>query len=125
MTERKEAEARAREGEERRAFLLELGDRLRPLKDASEINSVFALVLGLLAFFYLTAVTVVLCAEVNVVRAERLYPRALLTPFTDNVELTGGDHRAYTGQAVSQRSKGFEKIHVSFEKPAAEDEADA
>ncbi len=88
------------------------------VKDASAINSVFAVVLGLLAFFYLTAVTMVLCAEINVVRVERLYPRALLTPFTDNVQPTSGDHRAYTGQAVSQRSKGFENIDVSFDKPA-------
>jgi membrane protein len=88
------------------------------VKDASPINAVFAVVLGLLAFFYLTAVAVVLCAEINVVRTERLYPRALLTPFTDNVEPTRGDHRAYTGQAVSQRSKGFENIDVTFDKPA-------
>jgi membrane protein len=88
------------------------------VKDASATNSVFAVVLGLLAFFYLTAVTMVLCAEINVVRVERLYPRALLTPFTDNVEPTRGDHRAYTGQAVSQRSKGFENIDVTFDKPA-------
>ncbi len=88
------------------------------VKGASATNGVFALVLGLLAFFYLTAVAVVLCAEINVVRVERLYPRALLTPFTDNVEPTRGDHRAYTGQAVAQRSKGFENIDVTFDKPA-------
>jgi inner membrane protein YhjD len=88
------------------------------VKDASATNSVFAVVLGLLAFFYLTAVTIVLCAEINVVRVDRLYPRALLTPFTDNVDPTRGDHRAYTGQAVSQRSKGFENIDVTFDKPA-------
>jgi membrane protein len=87
------------------------------VKGASATNGVFALVLGLLAFFYVTAVAVVLCAEINVVRVERLYPRALLTPFTDNVELTRGDHRAYTGQAVAQRSKGFETVDVTFNKP--------
>ncbi|MFI1991058.1 YihY/virulence factor BrkB family protein [Actinoplanes sp. NPDC020271] len=88
------------------------------VKGASATNGVFALVLGLLAFFYITAVAIVLCAEINVVRVERLYPRALLTPFTDNVELTSGDTRAYTDQAVSQRSKGFENIDVTFDKPA-------
>jgi membrane protein len=95
------------------------------VKGASATNGVFALVLGLLAFFYITGVAVVLCAEINVVRVERLYPRALLTPFTDNVELTSGDHRAYTGQAVSQRSKGFENVDVTFNKPVAlaEDQA--
>jgi YihY family inner membrane protein len=88
------------------------------VKGASATNGVFALVLGLLAFFYITALAVVLCAEINVVRVERLYPRSLLTPFTDNVDLTSGDRQAYTGQAVSQRSKGFENVDVTFNKPA-------
>jgi membrane protein len=88
------------------------------IKGASATNGVFALVLGLLAFLYLTALVVVLCAEINVVRIEHLYPRALLTPFTDNVELTSGDERAYTSQATAERSKGFETVEVSFDKPA-------
>ncbi|MFP3670962.1 hypothetical protein SB717_38420, partial [Priestia sp. SIMBA_032] len=58
------------------------------VKNASTTNSVFAVVLGLLAYFYLAAIAVVLSAEINVVRKHRLYPRALLTPFTDNVDLT-------------------------------------
>ena len=78
---------------------------------------IFALVLGLLAFLYVTAMAVVLCAEINVVRVEHLHPRALLTPFTDDVELTGGDKRAYTSQATAQRSKGFETVDVSFDRP--------
>jgi hypothetical protein len=41
----------------------------------------------------------VLCAEINAVRVDRLYPRALLTPFTHNVSLTPADRKAYTGQA--------------------------
>lgn len=88
------------------------------IKGASATNGVFALVLGLIAFLYLTAMAVVLCTEINVVRVEHLYPRALLTPFTDEVELTGGDKRAYTGQATAERSKGFETIDVSFDQPA-------
>jgi len=86
------------------------------VKSASATNGVFALVLGLIAFIYLAAVAVVLCVEVNVVRVERLHPRALLTPLTDNVELTQGDERAYTGQAKAQRSKGFQEIDVRFDK---------
>jgi len=50
------------------------------------------------------------------VRVERLYPRALLTPLTDDVELTEGDERAYADQARAQRSKGFEQIDVRYEK---------
>ena len=84
---------------------------------ASATNGVFALVLGLLAFLYLASVAVVLCVEVNVVRVDRLYPRALLTPFTDDVDLTAGDERSYTGLAKAQRSKGFQDVQVTFEPP--------
>ncbi len=86
------------------------------IKHASATNGVFAVVLGLLAFLYLTAAATVLCVELNVVRVDRLYPRALLTPFTDNVDLTAGDERAYTGQAQAQRAKGFEDIDVTFDR---------
>ncbi|XAS75012.1 YhjD/YihY/BrkB family envelope integrity protein [Dermatophilaceae bacterium Sec6.4] len=87
------------------------------VKGASATNGVFALVLGLIAFLYLTGVAVVLCVEINVVRVDRLHPRSLLTPFTDDVVLTGGDRRAYTGQATAQRNKGFEDIDVEFHPP--------
>lgn len=94
------------------------------IRNASATNGVFALVLGLLAFLYLSAVVVVLCAEINVVQVDDLHPRALLTPFTDNVSLTEGDRAAYTGQATAQRSKGFEDVDVSFDQPerSAEEE---
>jgi membrane protein len=86
------------------------------VRNAHATNSVFALVLGLVAFLYLAAVVILICVEINVVRVEHLYPRALLTPFTDNVELTEGDEDAYTGQAEAQRAKGFEKIDVTFDR---------
>jgi membrane protein len=87
------------------------------VKNASPTNGVLALVLGLIAFLYLTAVVVVFCVEINVVRVDRLHPRSLLTPFTDNVTLTRGDRDAYTSQATAQRSKGFEAVDVSFDQP--------
>jgi uncharacterized BrkB/YihY/UPF0761 family membrane protein len=87
------------------------------VRHSSATNGVFALVLGLLAFLYVAATAIVLCVEINVVRVERLYPRALLTPFTDDVDLTAGDRRSYTGQAKAQRSKGFEDIDVTFNPP--------
>jgi membrane protein len=90
------------------------------VKDASDTNGVFALVLGLIAFLYLTAVTVVLCVEVNVVRVDRLHPRSLLTPFTDDVSLTAGDRRAYTNQAEAQRMKGFQDVDVTFDQPVSD-----
>jgi membrane protein len=91
------------------------------VKDASATNAVFALVLGLLAFLYLAALAVVLCVEINVVRVDRLWPRALLSPFTDDVDLTRGDEKVYTGAAKSQTAKGFEQVHVDFDGPPPED----
>jgi YihY family inner membrane protein len=81
---------------------------------ASTTNAIFAAILGLLAYLYLAAVLVVFSMELNVVHAERLWPRALLTPFTDNVSLTAADQEAYAGQAQAQRTKGFEEIEVRF-----------
>jgi YihY family inner membrane protein len=94
------------------------------VRHASATNAVFALVLGMLAFLYLSAMTVLLCMELNVVRVSRMHPRSLLTPFTDNVILTMGDRRAYSRQAKAQRSKGFQRIDVNFDPPAAKPEQD-
>ncbi len=85
------------------------------VKSASATNGVFALVLGLLAFLYLVSASLVLCAEVNVVRVDRLYPRALLTPFTDDVELTSADRQTYTRKAKAERLKGFQHVDVTFD----------
>lgn len=47
------------------------------IRHARETSGLFAFVLGLIAWLYLGAVTTVLAAEVNVVRARRLWPRRL------------------------------------------------
>ena len=78
------------------------------------MNQTFALVLGLIGLIWLTAALGVLGIEVNVVLERRLWPRALLTPFTDNVTLTEADRRAYAGYARAQRHKGFEQVEVTF-----------
>jgi uncharacterized BrkB/YihY/UPF0761 family membrane protein len=85
------------------------------VRHASDVNKVFAAVLGVLAFLYLAGILLVLCVEVNVVRVKRLYPRSLLTPFLDDVDLTAGDVKAYRGQAQAQRFKSTEQIDVRFE----------
>lgn len=87
----------------------------RVVSTASEVNGIFALVLGLIVLIYAGAVIAILGIEVDVVHARRLYPRALLTPFTDDVELTAADRKVYTQYAKSQRHKGFERIEVSFD----------
>jgi hypothetical protein len=50
-----------------------------------------------------------------------LHPRALLTPFTDNVDLTAADRRMYRGQAEAQQAKGFQRVDVSFDESAEPD----
>lgn len=87
----------------------------RVVRDASATNGVVGFVLGLLAFIYLAAVILIVCAEINAVAAKRLYPRALLTPFTDNVDLTEADQRQYGAQARMMRTKGYERIAVVFD----------
>jgi inner membrane protein YhjD len=88
------------------------------VKKANEMNGNFALVLGLVALVYLAAVLAMIGLEVNVVLAKRLYPRALLTPFTDAVDLTAADRRVYREYAQAQRHKGFERVEVIFgERP--------
>lgn len=88
----------------------------RVVQGSSTTNGVFALVLGLLAFIYLASLLMVFSIEINTVWVKRLYPRSLLTPFTDNVELTEGDRRVYTHAAEAQRHKGFQQVDVSFER---------
>ena len=82
---------------------------------ATELNAIFALVLGLIAFIYLACIIAVIGVEVSVVLRRRLYPRALLTPFTDDVDLTEADRRAYDSYAKSMRHKGFQHVEVTFD----------
>ena len=87
------------------------------LTGASATYGLFGIVLGLLAWIYLTALIVVFCAELNVVRAKHLWPRSLLTPFTDNVDLTHADKSAYTSYAQAEQHKSHETIDVTFRPP--------
>jgi membrane protein len=88
------------------------------IKRASQMNAVFATVLGLVALLYIGTVIAMLGLELNTVLAKRLYPRALLTPFTDAVDLTDADKRVYREYAQAQRHKGFERISVNFDDQA-------
>lgn len=75
----------------------------------------FSVVFGLLAWLLLAALGLVMGVELNVVLAKRLYPRALMTVFTDNVDLTEADKQAYADLARAQRLKGFQTVTVSYE----------
>ncbi len=85
------------------------------VREANATNGVFALVLGMIAWGYLGALTIVFGVEINVVCARHLYPRALMSPFTDDVDLTEADEEAYTNYAEAQRTKEFESVDVSFD----------
>jgi inner membrane protein YhjD len=89
------------------------------LRGASQVYGTFGLVLGLVAWIYIEAVIIVLAAEANVVRRRRLYPRSLMTPFTDNVELTEQDRQVYASYAKGERFKKHERVEVTFHEPPA------
>lgn len=95
----------------------------RVLVGTSSMTQTFGLVLGLIGLIYIAAVMAVIGVEINVVLARKLYPRALLTPFTDRVRLTDADRRAYTEMARAQRLKGFQTVTVSFDASPVEREA--
>jgi YihY family inner membrane protein len=90
---------------------------LHKVSGSTEVYGTFGLVLGILAWIYFESLIVVFCAELNVVIRRGLWPRALLTPFTDDVVLTPADETVYDDLATTQSQKGFERIDVSFDDP--------
>jgi uncharacterized BrkB/YihY/UPF0761 family membrane protein len=84
--------------------------------EASAMNQTFGVVLGLVATAYAASLALLLGVELNVVLERRLWPRALLTPFTDDVDLTPGDQRAYAGYVRAQRHKGFQYVVTRFKQ---------
>ncbi|MFH9672420.1 YihY/virulence factor BrkB family protein [Streptomyces sp. NPDC017405] len=87
------------------------------LRGATATYGMFGIVLGLLAWLYAGALIFVMAAEVGAVRVMRLWPRSLLTPFTDRVRLSPADRRAYQSYAATEAFKGFQKVQVHFEPP--------
>ncbi|HET9076661.1 MAG TPA: YihY/virulence factor BrkB family protein [Acidimicrobiales bacterium] len=86
------------------------------------LYGVFGVVLATLAYVYIEALFLMLSAEINVVLQRRLWPRSLLTPFTDDVELTAADEEAYSGYVRAQRFKGWQKVEVRFPRRDREPE---
>ena len=60
-----------------------------------------------------------LAVEVNVVRVKKLWPRALLGPFTRSVSLTPADVRAYQETTAATAIKDYQGVEVSFDQPLA------
>ncbi len=79
------------------------------LKHTQELYGFFALVLGLIAWLYLGAQLTILAAEVNVVRARRLWPRSFLSP-----PLLDADKRTLSALARTEERVHEEDVDVSF-----------
>jgi membrane protein len=56
------------------------------------------------------------------VLAQHLWPRSLLTPFVEDVDLTRADRRSYTSYANAQQYKESESITVEFRQRRADQE---
>ena len=79
------------------------------LESAEATYGPFVVVIGLLTWIYLGAQVTLLGAEMNVVRARRLWPRAL-----DPDRLTEADERALRDHAKVEERREEETVHVQF-----------
>jgi YihY family inner membrane protein len=82
------------------------------LKRTGPLYGVFALVLGLLAWLYLGAQLTIFAAQINVVKARRLWPRSL-----SSEPLLQADKEALTSSAEVEERVPEEDVHVTFERP--------
>lgn len=85
----------------------------RQIRGASDVYGFFALVIGLLSWLYVGAQMTLLAAEVNVVRARRLWPRSLLPPSAGEP-----DRRSLAGQAAEQVGMPGQEVDVRFGPPS-------
>jgi YihY family inner membrane protein len=84
------------------------------LRHSSQVYGLFAVVLGLLAWLYLTAQVTLYAAEVNVVRARRLWPRTLAPP-----PLSGADRVVLRDIARQETRRPEQRIDVDFDASGA------
>jgi uncharacterized BrkB/YihY/UPF0761 family membrane protein len=89
------------------------------LKHAQAVYGFFAIVLGLMSWLFLSAQVILYGAEVNVVRARRLWPRSMLQP-----PLTEADQRALTDLARQEERRPEQAINVQFTPQANEPDTD-
>lgn len=81
------------------------------LKNAGKTYGAFAAVIALLSWIYLGAQLTFYAAEINVVKAKRLWPRSMVT------EPTEADRRAMAGRAREQQRRADEDVDVEFHSP--------
>jgi YihY family inner membrane protein len=83
------------------------------LKRTGPLYGVFALVLGLLAWLYLGGQLTVFAAEINVVKARRLWPRSFF-----GQPLLEADKRALRESAETEERVEEENVEVDFDEPS-------
>jgi membrane protein len=100
-------------------LLLMLGGWLvdRHLRSVRSVYGFFAIVIGLLAWISLAAQLFLLAAEINVVRARRLWPRSLVA-----TRLATQDREVLTSQAEEERALPEEHVDVRFDQPPGEEQ---
>jgi YihY family inner membrane protein len=76
---------------------------------SDSVYGVFATVLGLVAWIYLTVEITVYSAEINVVLARRLWPRAIVQP-----PLTEADRASMAVQALQNQRRPEQQVEVTF-----------
>ncbi len=79
------------------------------LQHASRLYGSFAMVLGLLAFLYLSAQVTVYAAEINVVKARHLWPRGIVQP-----PLTAADREVLAALALENKRRPEQYVAVGF-----------
>jgi hypothetical protein len=79
------------------------------LKHTQAVYGFFAIVLGLMSWLYLSAQVTPYAAEVNVVRARRLWPRSILQP-----PLPQADQQALIDLARQEERRPEQAINVKF-----------
>ena len=79
------------------------------LRHAKEVYGFFGSVLGLLSWLYLGAQVTLYAAEVNVVRARRLWPRSIVQP-----PLTRADERTLADIARQEERRPEQSVEVTF-----------
>jgi YihY family inner membrane protein len=79
---------------------------------SSSVYHIFGIVLALIAWIYLVVQLTIYAAEVNVVRARKLYPRSLAPP-----PYTDADRAALTLQPLQNQRVAEQHVEVTFADP--------
>jgi YihY family inner membrane protein len=81
---------------------------------SDSVYGVFATVLGLIAWIYVTVRIIVYAAEVNVVLYRRLWPRSIVQP-----PLTEADRESLALQALQNQRRKDQHVEVTFDETSS------